>query len=151
MNQTNYWICDKCGRKIDNVNDGWVEWLTPTTDNFPERNNFGIRIVHSTDCLYTDRECDNHKAIPGDARLKDFTGADGLMDLLRFISDDAFKDKEEVLEIIKRIHIPGYEEARKHIDAAIAYGAYEPNTKEDYCSQHDIENILNFAAKNKDI
>lgn len=82
MNETKYWICDKCGGKISNVNDGWVEWLIPTTDDIPERNNFGMRIVHSTACTYTDCECDNHKAIPGDASLKDFTGADGLMGLL---------------------------------------------------------------------
>jgi hypothetical protein len=66
------------------------------------------------------------------------------MDLLQFVSDDMFENREEVLEIIKRIHIPGYEYARNYISEAINEGIYEPNTKENYCSQANIEKIINF-------
>lgn len=69
------------------------------------------------------------------------------MDLLQFVSDDMFENKEEVLEIIKRIHIPGYEYARSFIGAAISKGVYEPNTKENYCSQKDIKKIIDFSNK----
>lgn len=147
MNTTNYWICDKCGKKITSTQDGWVEWLIPTKDNFPETHNKGIRIVHAVDCLYSDGECERADAIPGDASLENFCGPDGLMDLLQFISDDMFENKEEVLEIIKRIHIPGYEVARNYIDDAISEGIYEPNTKESYCSQRNIQKIIEFSQK----
>ena len=33
MNNTSYWICDKCGKKIESTKDGWVEWLIPTKNN----------------------------------------------------------------------------------------------------------------------
>lgn len=69
------------------------------------------------------------------------------MDLLQFVSDDMFENKEEVLEIIKRIHIPGYEYARNFIDVAISEGVYEPNTKENYCSQNDIRKIIDFFSR----
>ena len=147
MNNTRYWICDKGGKKIESVKDGWVEWLIPTKNNIPETHNKGMRIVHATNCLYTDWECDKENAIPGDDSLENFYGPDGLMNLLQFVSDDMFENKEEVLEIIKRIHIPGYEYARNFIDAAISEGVYEPNTKENYCSQNDIRKIIDFSSK----
>lgn len=147
MNTTNFWICDKCGKKITSAKDGWVEWLIPTKNNIPETRNKGMRIVHATNCLYSDQECSKEDAIPGDDSLENFCGSDGLMELLQFISDDMFENKEEVLEIIKRIHIPGYEEARNFIDDAISEGIYEPNTKENYCSQRNIEKIINHYCK----
>ena len=64
MNNTSYWICDKCGKKIESAKDGWVEWLIPIKNNVPETHNKGIRIVHATNCIYTDRECDTEDAIP---------------------------------------------------------------------------------------
>lgn len=147
MNNTSYWICDKCGKKIESIKDGWVEWLIPTKNNMPEKHNKGMRIVHAINCLYTDWECDKENAILGDDSLENFCGPDGLMDLLQFVSDDMFENKEEVLEIIKRIHIPGYEYARNFIDVAISEGVYEPNTKENYCSQNDIRKIIDFFSK----
>ncbi|MDU6263726.1 MAG: hypothetical protein E6600_04395 [Anaerocolumna aminovalerica] len=151
MNKTSYWICDKCGKKIEKPEDGWVEWMVPVDDNVPEKHNFGLRIVHEVTCIYKNSECTRFNAIQADSSLKEFIGVDGLMDLLRFISDDEFENKEEVLEVIKRIHVPGYEEARNYIKDAISAGEYEPNTKANYCSQNDISHILNFIIKNKKI
>ena len=75
MNNTSYWICDKCGKKIESAKDGWVEWLIPIKNNVPETHNKGIRIVHATNCIYTDRECDTEDAIPGDDSLARGRGA----------------------------------------------------------------------------
>lgn len=149
MNKTEYWICDKCGKKILSPDDGWVEWLVPTRDNVPERHNRGLRIVHRIGCLYTDEECLQQECIQSDYDLTNFVGDDGLMELLELLSDDCFENKEEVLEIIKRIHISGYEEARPYINDAICDGVYEPNTKENYCSQKDIEKIIQYSRHRK--
>ena len=74
--------------------------------------------------------------------LQSFSGAGGLMDLLLFISEGYFKNKEELLEVIKRIHIPGYEEARLSFDEAVEEGVFEPNTKPGYYTQNNISAVL---------
>ena len=66
------------------------------------------------------------------------------MELLSMISDDNFEDKEEVLEIIKRLHIPGYEKARCFFDEAIENGVFEPNTKPMYYWTRDIDAVLEY-------
>jgi len=145
-NKTEFWICDKCGERIESVDEGWVEWLTiPDNDSVYGHISKDIRIVHRVDCIYDGQKVFlNYNATVSDLDLKWFAKKDGLMDLLSFISDDRFEDKEEVLEIIKRIHIPGYEEARHHFDAAIYEQVFEPNTKPSYYSQRDIEQVINY-------
>ena len=81
--------------------------------------------------------------------LDNYVGPDGLMDLLAFLYDKDFKDDTEVLEMIKRLHVPGYEHAFRHFDAAIAAGVFEPNTAPGYYSQRDIKAVLEWL-KDKD-
>ena len=52
--------------------------------------------------------------------------------------------KEEVLEMIKRLHISGYEEARHHFDHAISDGAFDPNTRPSYYPPIDIQATLDW-------
>lgn len=145
MNKTDFWICDRCGKKIEDIKDGWVEWMTfRDASQNNEYKNKQMRIVHRVDCLYTDKELASNNAIASDDDLEHFAGADGLMTLLSYISDDEFVDRENVLEVIKRIHIPGYEVARLHFDEGIANQVFEPNTKPNYYSQHDIQQVLKY-------
>ncbi len=149
LDKTKFWICDNCGKKIDNIEDGWVECLEAKDENGNYKS-WGIRIVHRIGCLYNqDLVYKQHKAIVSDIDLKSLSGSDGLMYLLEKISDNNFKDNEEVLEIIKRIHIPGYEEARLYFDEAIEEGVFEPNTKPSYYSQNDIKAVLDYIRKNR--
>ncbi len=55
-----------------------------------------------------------------------------------------------LLEIIKRIHIPGYEHAKRHFQRALDAGAIEPNTLEGYWRQDTIQLVLDFAAEGQD-
>lgn len=55
--------------------------------------------------------------------------------------------QEDVLEMIKRLHIPGYEHARLHFDEAIADGVFEPNRRPGYCRRDDIVAVLNVLAR----
>ena len=81
-----------------------------------------------------------------DEGLPDFLGSDGLMKLLSFIADDHV-ESSEVLEMLKRLNIPGYERARMHFEEAISEGVFEPNTTPGYHWQSDIEAVNKWIAE----
>lgn len=142
------WICDSCGGLIESADDGWVEWVAPVGAM-----GRGLRLVHHTvrgslsKCMYNQQaEYAKDKGVIGDLQLSEFLGADGLMTLLEFISDKKLPT-EEVLELIKRLHIPGYEHARHTFDEAIDEGVFEPNTAPKYYMQSDIQATLDYIAK----
>ena len=105
-------ICDKCGQVIEKVDDGWLEWFddckTPA---------HGFRIVHAGGpCIYRD------SADVSDNHLFHFTGPDGLADLLSFFDREHGVNQGELAEIIRRLHVPYYEEARQYLDRAVNDG-----------------------------
>jgi hypothetical protein len=53
----------------------------------------------------------------------------------------------EVLEMIKRLHIPGYERARHYFKEAIADYAFDPNTAPGYHYQDQIEATLRYVEE----
>ena len=55
--------------------------------------------------------------------------------------------KEEVLEMIKRLHIPGYDKARHYFDAAMTDGVFETNMPPGYFHMTDIEATLRYAEE----
>lgn len=141
------WTCDTCGQPIHNVDDGWVEWIEFKS---PEgRKGRDLRLVHSRPASPTGGRCQfNQQAerqrdggIILDRQLSSFLGPDGLMDLLSLIAESRLPT-EDVLEMIKRLNIPGYEQARMHFDGAISEGVFEPNTMRGYYHQVDIEAVL---------
>lgn len=152
------WICDSCGGTIESAQDGWVEWLTSREgkQGFKAR---GLRLVHhrpssprsaNAGCQYNEHvEFEQDRSIVGDLPLQNFLPADGLMLLLSFISEGEHP-VQDVLKMIKRLHIPGYEHARRHFTEAIHEGVFEPNTKEDYFRQSDIRAVLSWVAKRRD-
>jgi len=151
MKTKDTWICDSCHQPITDVSHGWVEWLTRNEGG--KHIGRGLRLVH---------HCSAHEPLDGrcqcdvraerardvsslsDLPLTDFVGPDGLITLLSLIADEEVPT-EEVLEMIKRLHVPGYEHARFHFDAAIADGVFEPNTRPGYYSIHDINAVLEYA------
>ena len=150
MNDANYWICDSCGEKIADVEHGWVEWLVRKEDE--KRVGRALRLVHHCSardplngkCQYKEaEEFHKDKSTIGDLPLKNLVGADGLMELLSMLAEGELA-KEEVLEMIKRLHVPGYEQARHHFDDAISYGVIEPNTLPGYYSTREIAKTLEF-------
>ncbi len=50
--------------------------------------------------------------------------------------------------MIKRLHVKGYEHARRHFKAAIQDDVFEPNRKEGYYWPHQIEATLKWMDKN---
>jgi hypothetical protein len=152
--KTTTWICDSCGSEIEDVAHGWVEWLTKYEDG--KRSSRGLRLVHH--CVYSPREGRHKCQYDGnyeyqkdghtisDTDLKSCLGSNGLMDLLSMLSDDE-APKDDIIEMIKRLHIPGYEHARFHFQAAINDGAFDPNTKPGFYPLRDIEATLAWAKE----
>ena len=57
--------------------------------------------------------------------LTAYIGADGLVSLLSMIEFNNVKDNSELVEIIRRLHIPYYEEARKYHRVANEEGFFD--------------------------
>ncbi|WP_342596304.1 hypothetical protein AAGT95_09390 [Salinicola lusitanus] len=73
-----------------------------------------------------------------DLGLDFFATPDGLMVLLQNLSDSEFQNPEEVLEMIKRLHVPNYEQAQPFMNQAVSEGVIERNTKPGYEFQGDL-------------
>lgn len=152
-----YWICDSCGERIIKIEDGWVEWISYQDEagNWKRRN---LRLVHhfpasprtgEFKCQFNQKaEFAKDKGIVGDLSLEHFLGHGGLMTLLSFLDEDGTANKE-ILEMIKRLHVPGYEIARIHMEQAIGSGAVETNTHPGYPSPNEIKRILEYIQNEK--
>jgi hypothetical protein len=152
------WICDSCEETILQAKDGYVEWLIARVGE--KHVGRGLRLVHhkpasprapNGSCYHDENyEFRQDKAIYQSGSLESFLKADGLMKLLSLLSQGALP-KEEVIEMIKRLHIPGYEQARLHIPRAISEGVFEPNLPEGFYWQSNIQAVLKFAAEEQTV
>jgi hypothetical protein len=148
QNTPNKWICDTCGEIIEKAEDGYVEWLSRSGSE--KRSYYRLMLVHHSPKSPRERGCYPPKAKDIDLHnpLEYFVGPNGLMWLLAQLSDDTFENREELLEMCKRLHVPGYEMARNNFESAIGDGVFEPNTKPGYYSQKNISATLQWAEKN---
>lgn len=112
------WFCDSCGEVIETADDGWLEWYHKIDDYFNDK---GFRIVHhGGSCMYDTDVMFRQGKSTSDAHLNSFVDADGLVNLLSMVQDKSVENEAELLEIIRRLHIPYYEEARKlHTEAEL--------------------------------
>ena len=136
------WYCDSCGEVINEPNDGWLEWYHEQGEI---GNNEGYRIVHhDRRCMYNSRKLFLENKSLSDMHLSDFIGSDGLVSLLSHIEFNDVKDNSELVEIIRRLHVPYYEEARKYHHVAKENGFFsEENEVTRYLqstSKYIIEN-----------
>lgn len=156
------WTCDQCGKPILSVDDGWVEWLNGR--NGPddiESSAHHLRLVHFRAASpYADRknacyhDADQWFATKrytvADLPLESFVGPDGLVTLLSFLADKRFADPNEVLKLIKRLHVPNYEQASPHFDAAIANGVFEPRSAPSYYDQREMHAVLEWVKEQQE-
>jgi len=75
-----------------------------------------------------------------DEDLDYLIGPDGLAELLLFYRD--VEDPSEVNEIVRRLHIPYYEEARLYRKAAIADGYMEESSATYFHQQASIKRLI---------
>lgn len=60
-----------------------------------------------------------------DGHLNSFVGSDGLVSLLSKFQHERVEENSELAEIIRRLHIPYYEEARKYHTEAETDGYFD--------------------------
>jgi len=129
MADTKYWVCDVCHEKIERAEDRWVQWITQPYGKVGR----DLRLVHHRPasplpegCQFDSQtEYTKDKGAIGDLPLTSFMGPSGLMRLMAFIADQVVPT-EEVLEMIKRIHVPGYERVRFHLKEAANEEIFDP-------------------------
>lgn len=109
------WICDVCGKVIESDRDGMLEWDKYFIEN-DEIAQDNFRIVHGRWIVgCKDNRSKNKLA---DGHLHWFTGSDGLNKILSMLQRPNL-DQAGLIEIIKRLHVDYYEEARTLFGIAI--------------------------------
>lgn len=146
------WVCDSCGARIKNTNDGYVEWLV--RDENGKEVNHSPRIVHArfasprpNGCQYNQNTVfSEQQSTVRDGSLNEYVGTDGLITLLSYVSDKYFS-KEPALELIMRLQVPDYDLVRRHFDEAIGQGVFEPDTKPGYYNVGDIQAVKQWLEQ----
>lgn len=151
--KTTQWTCDTCGKPITQPALGRLEWHASDGANGSTKCG-KLRLVHHTpeagrSCCYNeDQVYKEHGATVQSLMLTDFLGAGGLMEFLDRLAQGEFPPKE-LIEMIKRLHIPGYEQVREHLKEAIDEGVFEPNTAEGFPSQSQIKDVCDWLNAKK--
>jgi hypothetical protein len=105
------WICDNCSLDASSSN-GVLSFLTESTPPFLA---YEFRIIHASGC-----QSDNDEAVTEE--LHTYLGADGLAKLLAYLTAGpgrageqgiAVRDVDEFADLIRRLHTPYYEQARR--------------------------------------
>ena len=141
------WICDNCGEPIKYPRHGWIEWISN-----PDGTLTGLRLVHTDDASPRGpRKNCGYRVAAGFPLINCVTSdgrpvPDGFMNLLEFLTED--RPQKEILELIKRLYIPGYEQARKYFNEAIGDTVFDPNSGEGFYSQSDIKKVLRWKKTN---
>jgi len=108
------WHCACCARLITSISSGWVEWLASEDDQGATILS-GLRLVHRDSCRYDPRKVfRTGRSVVEGLSLERFVGTDGLILLLSLIAEGELPTAE-LIEIAKRVQIPGYELARNLI------------------------------------
>jgi hypothetical protein len=146
------WICGSCEELITSVEDGWVEWLATEDATGGERLT-GFRLVHrqrdlpTPTCRYDQRlEFARNQSIVEGLPLESFVGADGLMLLLSFLAQSS-ASTSELLELAKRVQVPGYELVRECIQPAVTAGFFHPAISDGFPLQSEIVGVLRWAYR----
>ena len=149
------WKCSSCGELITRIEDGCVEWLASEGPKGTTRVK-GMRLVHSLassprsedrgGCQYDyRREFRKDRSIVEGLALESFVGVDGLMLLLSFIAANEMPE-DEILELAKRVQIPGYEQTRELFHEATEQGVVAPSLREGYYLQSEIRALQQWAT-----
>jgi hypothetical protein len=142
--------CDECGELIKSPKDGWLEWLISTSSD--GRKLHGFRIVHHAPASPR-KQHNGHCQYPshfliGDMHLEHFLGPDGLANLLSMF-ERPFEDQQEFVEIIRRLHIPYYEEARLYWQIAKDDGFFDEANEYWPYLQDNLKTVIEKYGKSQ--
>lgn len=146
------WICDTCGKRIKNAGQGWLQWVSRYEGDVLHGRDLQI-VHHSTasplkdrmgrqGCYFSDaEELRKDGGTTSGGHLATFLGPDGLMQLLSFIQSGE-APAAQTIEVIKRLHIPGYESARPFLEQAVSEGIIEPNMPNGFYWQNELSQVI---------
>jgi hypothetical protein len=148
------WRCDSCGQLVPDLQAGWVEWLA-AEDTKREPKVSGLRLVHRRNssarspepygCRYNPRdEFRKNRGIVEGLGLERFAGPDGLMLLLSMIAERELP-AQELIELAKRVQIPGYEAVHELVRDAVSEGVIAPCIASGFYLQCEIWDVLKWA------
>jgi len=157
LHKFNGWRCDSCGELIASVDAGWVEWLSSEGDRGLEVLS-GLQLVHRGSVLPNGQgqtcrydyleEFRNSKTIVEGLPLERFVGPDGLMMLFSFLAAGNLP-REEILELAKRVQIPGYELARRLLQESSSSKVVRPLLGHGCYLQSEIHEMIVLALNNR--
>lgn len=145
------WRCDSCAHMITSVEDGWVEWLA-SEDKHGNDILRGLRLVHrghqkhasNHKCRYDPLgEFRSRKTIVEGLPLERLVGVDGLMVLLSLLAEGELPHRE-ILELIKRLQIPGYELVRNLSPRRQHSKVLSPVLRQGYYLQSEIHEMVGW-------
>ena len=148
------WRCDSCGDLMADLQAGWVEWLAAEGTNGKPKVS-GLRLVHRRNtsprwrepygCRYNPRdEFRKNRGIVEGLALDRFAGADRLMLLLSMIADRELP-VQELIELAKRVQIPGYGAVYDLVHDAVREGVIAPSISSGFYLQCEILDVLKWA------
>jgi hypothetical protein len=131
-----------------------VEWLA-AEDTRGKPNISGLRLVHRHNagarwlepcrCRYNPRdEFRKNRGIVEGLALDRFAGPDGLMLLLSMIAERELP-QQELIELAKRVQIPGYEAIYELVHDAVSEGVITPCISSGFYLQCEISDVLKWA------
>ncbi len=140
------WHCDSCARLITSVNNGWVEWLASEDDAGAAIVN-GLRLVHRESCRYDARTVfRNRRSVVEGLCLERFIGPDGLILLLSLLAVGELPTVD-VIELAKRVQIPGYELARNLTGKENLSQLFPPALGHGCYLQSEMDEVITWAVK----
>ncbi len=148
------WRCDSCGQLVSDLQAGWVEWLA-AEDTRGKPKVSGLRLVHRRNigatslepwgCRYNPwQEFRRNRGIVEGLALDRFAGPDGLMLLLSMIAERELP-LQELIELAKRVQIPGYEAVYELVHDAVGEGVIAPCISSGFYLQCEIWDVLRWA------
>lgn len=148
------WRCDSCGELVRNLEAGWVEWIAAEYIKGKPKVS-GLRLVHCRNtsprcrepygCQYNPRdEFKKNRGIVEGLALDRFAGTDGPMLLLSMIAERELPLRE-LVELAKRVQIPGYEAVYELAHDAAREGVITPSISTGFYLQCEILDMLEWA------
>ncbi len=157
VHEFNGWRCDSCGELITTIEGGWVEWLASESDRGEEVLS-GLQLVHrgpiqpngqKQGCRYDSlKEFRKRKTIVEGLPLEHFVGPDGLMMLFSFLAAGSLP-RGEILQLAKRVQIPGYELARSLLQESSSSNVVRQFLGHECYLQSEIREMIALTLNNR--
>ena len=130
LNPLTQFICDTCRQVISNPEDGWIEWESRIDDKTNKITSRNFRICHH------EMPCQKLARHPhcSDLPLKEFVGEMASVQIANLLDVGVYHqrdyagpeptDMREFTELMRRLTIPYYEEARQWWNEAMTDGYF---------------------------